>query len=159
MTWTQLIWSAFNSFYACVYTFIVLAAVKTFNSDVCRKLTNALYQRWVELFALFSTVNIVSKCCLKVLLETVIYVLFHLMVNQWMVDMWLLFETKQKRQIVLWFWSHEFGVAMFSSAWMICMLICVPVYDVSHLPYFCGIQIYSHMVTYSTQLLSGWKCM
>ena len=35
---------------------------------------------------------------------------------------------------MLWWLSHEFGVAMFSPAWMICMLICVP--DFNHLPYF-----------------------
>ena len=85
----------------------------------------------------FSTsVKIVSKCYLIVLLETVIDILFYVMVNQWMVNMWLLFQTKQQQQIVLWWWSHEFGVAMFSPAWMTCMLITVPVYDYNNLPYF-----------------------
>ena len=87
----------------------------------------------------FSTsVNIVSKCYLNVLLETVIDILFYVMVNQWIVTTWLLFETKQQ-QIVLWWWSNEFGVAMFLPAWMTCMLVSVPVYDYYHLPYFYGI--------------------
>ena len=34
------------------------------------------------------------------------------MVNQWMANMWLLFETKQQQQTVLWWLSHEFGVAI-----------------------------------------------
>ena len=97
-----------------------------------------------------------SKCYLNVLLETVIDILFYLMVNQWMANMRLLFETKQQQQTVLWWLSHEFGVVMFSPAWMICMLICVP--DFNHLPYFCGIWIYCDMVTYLAQLLSVWKC-
>ena len=51
-----------------------------------------------------------------------------------MANMWLLFETKQQQQIVLWWQSHKFGVAMFSPAWIIC-IICVSVYDFNHLPY------------------------
>ena len=97
-----------------------------------------------------------SKCYLNVLLETVIDILLYLMVNQWMANMWLLFETNQQQQTVLQWLSHEFGVAMLSPAWMICMLICVP--DFNHLPYFCGIWIYCDMVTYLARLLLGWKC-
>ena len=81
---------------------IVLAAAKTFNSDFCRQVTNALYERWVELFAHFSTsVKNASKHYPNVLLEIVLYILFHLIVNQWMANMWLLFETKQQHKIVL----------------------------------------------------------
>ena len=104
--------------------FIILAAAKTFNSDFCRQVMNALYQRWVELFAHFSTsVKNMSKCCLNVLLEAVIYISFYLMVNQWMANMWLLFETKQQQEIVLWWLSHEFDVAMYDLHANLCSCI------------------------------------
>ena len=78
--------------------FIVSAAAKTFNSDFWRQVTNALYQRWVELFAHFSTsVKNVSKWFLNVLLESVIDILFYSMVDQWVLNMWLLFETEQQQ--------------------------------------------------------------
>ena len=71
-----------------IYEFVVLAVAKTFNSDFCRQVTNALYKRWVELSAHFSTsVKNVSKCYLNVLLQTVIYISFYLMVDQWMANM------------------------------------------------------------------------
>ena len=62
----------------------------------------------------------------------------------------IIVRNKQQQQTALWWLSVEFGVAMFSPAWMICMLVCVPYFN--HLAYFCG------MVTYLTQLLSGRKC-
>ena len=73
--------------FAVIFVF-KLATAKTFNSDFCRKVTNALYQRWVELFAIFSTsVKIVSKCYLNVLLVTAIDISFYSMVDQWMANM------------------------------------------------------------------------
>ena len=52
---------------------------------------------------IFSTsVKNVSKCYLNVLLETVIDVLFYLMVNQWMANMLLLCETKQQETVLWW---------------------------------------------------------